>query len=404
MIKNRKILIVTDSFPPNFAPRMGLLSYHLEKMGWDVTIISEDNSEIHYNLPNLPKKVYRYNYQANASKTEYYLKSALNLIYDHKTNSFLNKFYKEIKNEYFDLVLCSTFNEFPLNLAYKISKKLNIPLLCDIRDLAEQFGSKIYDTNGQTHNYIGRYFTNLLRKRRIQRRNYVLKKANAITTISPWHLDFIKRYNKNVYLIYNGFSEKDFIAKEVKSNSFNIVYTGRLLDLNTRNPELLFNAIEELKLEKLRIVWYVDKTSKEIISKELENYPITKSISEINNLVPVSAIPDLLNKSSIILVLTNKSTEDGPKGIMTTKFFEAIGVEKPVLCVRSDEGCLSQVIKETNAGLAATNVEEVKSFITKKYKEWENNGFTRQEIVSREKFSRENQAKQFVEIFNSLIK
>ena len=143
MIKNRKILIVTDSFPPNFAPRMGLLSYHLEKMGWDVTIISEDNSETHYNLPNLPKKVYRYNYQANASKTEYYLKSALNLIYDHKTNSFLNKFYKEIKNEYFDLVLCSTFNEFPLNLAYKISKKLNIPLLCDIRDLAEQFGSKI---------------------------------------------------------------------------------------------------------------------------------------------------------------------------------------------------------------------------------------------------------------------
>lgn len=404
MIKNRKILIVTDSFPPNFAPRMGLLSYHLDKMGWDVTIISEDNSEIHYNLPNLPKKVYRYNYQANASKTEYYLKSALNLIYDHKTNSFLNKFYKEIKNEYFDIVLCSTFNEFPLNLAYKISKKLNIPLLCDIRDLAEQFGSKIYDTNGQTHNYIGRYFTNLLRKRRIQRRNYVLKKANAITTISPWHLDFIKRYNKNVYLIYNGFSEKDFIAKEVKSNSFNIVYTGRLLDLNTRNPELLFNAIEELKLEKLRIVWYVDKTSKEIISKELENYPITKSISEINNLVSVSAIPNLLNESSIILVLTNKSTEDGPKGIMTTKFFEAIGVEKPVLCVRSDEGCLSQVIKETNAGLAATNVEEVKSFITKKYKEWENNGFTRQEIVSREKFSRENQAKQFVEIFNSLIK
>lgn len=404
MIKNRKILIVTDSFPPNFAPRMGLLSYHLEKMGWDVTIISEDNSETHYNLPNLPKKVYRYNYQANASKIEYYLKSALNLIYDHKTNSFLNKFYKEIKNEYFDLVLCSTFNEFPLNLAYKISKKLNIPLLCDIRDLAEQFGSKIYDTNGQTHNYLGRYFTNLLRKRRIQRRNYVLKKANAITTISPWHLDFIKRYNKNVYLIYNGFSEKDFIAKEVKSNSFNIVYTGRLLDLNTRNPELLFNAIEELKLEKLRIVWYVDKTSKEIISKELENYPITKSISEINNLVPVSAIPNLLNESSIILVLTNKSTEDGPKGIMTTKFFEAIGVEKPVLCVRSDEGCLSQVIKETNAGLAATNVEEVKSFITQKYKEWENNGFTRQEIVSREKFSRENQAKQFVEIFNSLIK
>lgn len=400
----KKILIVTDSFPPNFAPRMGLLSYHLEKMGWDVTIISEDNSEIHYNLPNLPKKVYRYNYQANASKTEYYLKSALNLIYDHKTNSFLNKFYKEIKNEYFDLVLCSTFNEFPLNLAYKISRKLNVPLICDIRDLVEQFGDNLYSRNKISNHSFNRFFTNLIRKKRIYIRNKIISKADAITTVSPWHKEYLNQFNTNVHLIYNGYSQEIFYSKDVKSETFDIIYTGRLLDPQAQNPELLFKAIEELKLEKLRIVWYVDKTSREIISKELENYPITKSISEINNLVPVSAIPNLLNASSIILVLTNKSTEDGPKGIMTTKFFEAIGVEKPVLCVRSDEGCLSQVIKETNAGLAATNVEEVKSFITQKYKEWENNGFTRQEIVSREKFSRENQAKQFVEIFNSLIK
>ena len=300
--------------------------------------------------------------------------------------------------------MCSTFNEFPLNLAYKISRKLNVPLICDIRDLVEQFGYNLYSRNKISNHSFNRFFTNLIRKKRIYIRNKIISKADAITTVSPWHKEYLNQFNTNVHLIYNGYSQEIFYSKDVKSETFDIIYTGRLLDPQAQNPELLFNAIEELKLEKLRIVWYVDKTSKEIISKELENYPITKSISEINNLVPVSAIPNLLNESSIILVLTNKSTEDGPKGIMTTKFFEAIGVEKPVLCVRSDEGCLSQVIKETNAGLAATNVEEVKSFITKKYKEWENNGFTRQEIVSREKFSRENQAKQFVEIFNSLIK
>jgi hypothetical protein len=89
---------------------------------------------------------------------------------------------------------------------------------------------------------------------------------------------------------------------------------------------------------------------------------------------------------------------------MTTKFFEAIGVEKPVLCVRSDQGCLAQVIKETNAGIAANSVEEVKSFITLKYKEWQEKGFTRQPILARHQFSRENQAKQFVEIFDTLLK
>ena len=95
----KKILIVTDSFPPNFAPRIGILSCNLEKMGWDVTIISEDSGEEHYNLPNLPKKVFKHNYQHNLSTAQYYVKTALNLFTDHKTKFFWEKFYKEIKNE-----------------------------------------------------------------------------------------------------------------------------------------------------------------------------------------------------------------------------------------------------------------------------------------------------------------
>jgi hypothetical protein len=148
----------------------------------------------------------------------------------------------------------------------------------------------------------------------------------------------------------------------------------------------------------------VDRVSKEIISKGLENYPTAKSISEIHDLVPVSEVPNLLNKSSIILVLTNKSDETGPKGIMTTKFFEAVGVEKPVLCVKSDEGCLAQVINDTNAGLSAKTEEEVIEFITEKYKEWQKNGFTRQNVRNKDYFCRENQANQFIEIFNTLTR
>jgi hypothetical protein len=400
----KKILIVTDSFPPNFAPRIGTLSCNLEKMGWDVTIISEDSGEEHYNLPNLPKKVFKHNYQHNLSTAQYYVKTALNLFTDHKTKFFWKKFYKEIKNEKFDLVLCSTFNEFPLNFSYKISKKLNIPLVCDIRDLVEQFGSKLYSRNQISNNPINKFFTNLIRKKRIYKRNEVLKKADAVTTVSPWHKEYLSQLNKNVHLIYNGYSEEIFFPQEVKSSTFDIIYTGRLLDPQAQNPELLFKAIEQLKLENLRLVWYVDRVSKGIITRELENYPSAKSIYEIHDLVPVSEVSNLLNKSSIILVLTNKSDETGPKGIMTTKFFEAVGVEKPVLCVKSDEGCLAQVINDTNAGLSAKTEEEVIEFITEKYNEWQKNGFTRQNLRNKEYFCRENQANQFIEIFNTLIK
>ena len=399
----KKILIVTDSFPPNFAPRIGTLSCNLEKMGWDVTIISEDSGEEHYNLPNLPKKVFKHNYQHNLSTAQYYVKTALNLFTDHKTKFFWKKFYKEIKNEKFDLVLCSTFNEFPLNFSYKISKKLNIPLVCDIRDLVEQFGSKLYSRNQISNNPINKFFTNLIRKKRIYKRNEVLKKADAVTTVSPWHKEYLSQLNKNVHLIYNGYSAELFSANDIISDTFDIIYTGRLLDTNAQNPELLFKAIEELHLEKLRLVWYVDKNSKAIINDLLKDYPTTRGISQINDLVAASEIPSLLNKSSIVLVLTNKSDENGPKGIMTTKFFEAVGVEKPVLCVPNDEGCLGQVINEVNAGLAANSALEVKNFITEKYNEWQKNGFTRQNVKNKEYFCRENQAKEFVEVFNSVL-
>ena len=48
---------------------------------------------------------------------------------------------------------------------------------------------------------------------------------------------------------------------------------------------------------------------------------------------------------------------------MTTKFFESLAVEKPILCVQSDEAYLAEAIKETHSGLAATRVDEVYDFL-----------------------------------------
>jgi hypothetical protein len=89
---------------------------------------------------------------------------------------------------------------------------------------------------------------------------------------------------------------------------------------------------------------------------------------------------------------------------MGTKFFENIGVEKPVLCVRSDEECLAQVISQTQAGLAATDVEDVKAFVLEKYQEWKQNGYTRQNVTNKEQFTRQRQAEQFEQLFIECIR
>ena len=88
---------------------------------------------------------------------------------------------------------------------------------------------------------------------------------------------------------------------------------------------------------------------------------------------------------------------------MGTKFYEILGVEKPCLCLNSDEECLADAIRDTNAGLAATNVEEVKRFILDKYHEWQQNGYTHQEVINKEQFTRQHEAQQFEKLFLQCI-
>jgi hypothetical protein len=81
-----------------------------------------------------------------------------------------------------------------------------------------------------------------------------------------------------------------------------------------------------------------------------------------------------------------------------------LGCEKPVLCIPSDNGILADTIRMTNAGLASSDLDEIKAFIFEKYQEWQQNGYTRQAVVQKEQFSREKQAQQFEQLFFETLK
>lgn len=163
--------------------------------------------------------------------------------------------------------------------------------------------------------------------------------ADCVTTVSPWHVEVLKQYNPNVKLIYNGFDPELFYPQQIKTSRFIITYTGRLLSLAIRNPELLFAAIARLTEDKViipetfRVVWYTDQESRSIIRQEAEQHGV-QSFMDYHEYVPASDIPLILNKSSVLLSLTNKFDTSGPKGFMTTKFFESLAVENPSYAYR----------------------------------------------------------------------
>ena len=230
----------------------------------------------------------------------------------------------------------------------------------------------------------------------------------VVTSVSPWHQQWLSQYNDNTHLIYNGYDEDTFVPKNVVNEVFQISYLGKLYSIKLRDPRLLFEAlrqlIEEKKIEAktVQVLFHTDPAAIHELQELAETYGI-REVVNIQGYVPRSQILDIMHESSILLVLTTQSTPEGTHGIMGTKFFENIGVEKPILCVRSDEECLAQTITDTHAGLAATQVEEVKAFVMDKYQEWQHKGYTRQAVVNKERFTRQCQAQQFEKLFLACI-
>ncbi len=372
-------------------------------MGWECVVAAETIPDDLFCFPDCQNILMPY---YSGHKALDYMRWLADKIGNRKEHKFQKTILRQISSADFELIFCSTFNAFPLLTAMHISTQWGIPLVADLRDIAEQWGQSSYMKHtlhtGSTR--LNRLLTRSYIHRTILLRNKALKHASAVTTISPWHKQFLQHINPNTHLIYNGYDELTFTPQNIVNNKFLITYTGKIYDFHLRNPQLLFEALSKLiqahPLPDLELHFYCEDAIHTPLLQMAENYGIEHLVN-IHKFIDNKQITDILHRSSICLLLTNLATSDGPHGIMTTKFFEALGVEKPVLCIRSDEECLAQVITETNAGIAASTVKEVQNFILDKYAEWQQNGFTRQPVTRERKklFNRQTQAQQFENLF-----
>lgn len=362
---NKRLLILADSYtPPSFAPRLRYLCNYLVEHGWTIEVHTEKAGAIPFTHPY---PIHEYPFYR--SSLDWAIKAGWALLTDWKDRHFTRLVRHSIEGQTFDAVFCTTFSTFPLGTALAIAKERQIPLYVDIRDLDEQVPGAQYQ---QHRNWWTRPFRKWYKAVNIHRRNKVLKVADCVTTISPWHVDFIRQMNPNVHLIYNGFDPMMFYPKDVPSERFLVSYIGRIYEFQDITP------VEEAirRLNNPEIVFNL-------------HTPNHKPLS-------IEAVPDEIQRSSIMVVLTNPAA----KGMMTTKFYEALGCEKPVLCVPDDHGVLSETIRRTNAGIVADTVEEIQLFILTKYAEWKQNGFTKQQVKQPEKesFSREREAQMLEEL------
>lgn len=401
----KRILIVSDGYTkPMYGPRMVQLCKYLHRRGWDITILTEQIENEPYQVADVRFLAMPY-YCGKGPIRKAFRWTADKLF--HWKDKMLYRFAKQEITNFtdFSIVLCSTFTLFPLQTAYRIAQENRLPLYVDLRDITEQWGFS--DPSAKRlplPKAINEWLIKRLGENIIKQRNHILKHAKAVITISPWHRQLLQQYNPNTHLIYNGFDPETFYPSFEKTDSFVISYVGRIYNLSFRNPRTMLQAVAELCQQSLidkavvKIVFHIESVFCDAVKAMVQEFGI-QDICRVGEFVPPQVVQQILHNSAINVVLVQSETIDGSHGIMTTKFFEALGCEKPILCTPANTGCLADTIRYTNAGIATDSKEEIKQFILEKYHEWQAHGYTHQEVRNKEQFSREYQARQFEELF-----
>lgn len=408
-----RIIIFSDAFlAPAYLPRIRYFCSYFAEKGYQISLITEgvlDKKMFPEDIDLFPI-IYLKNKVGFKAKIEWLYKFLLNLFIDHKGRFFFKKTDFLLREKQFDVVFCTTFFTFPLTVAHKISKKYHLPLHLDLRDILEQ--------SSYSHNVIHHQppiFKNtiitIFNEINIKRRNKVLNSADCVTTVSPWHVQTLSKYNPNTHLIYNGFDESKFLQESLETDKFVISYFGQIYSEQMRNPKNLFMALHNLEdrgllaADTVTIKFFVDKDSKNIVDKIAKECAVENFIEYLDFIEP-EKLSSEMNKSSVLLVLCNIESEIKYYGIMTTKFFEAVGTNRPVLCTPNNNDDLAHMIKEINCGLVSSDVSEIEDYVLNKYQEWERTGGTKAVLDEeiRMNFSRKKGAEILEKLFYDSIK
>lgn len=376
---------------PAYTPRLRSLCEHIVAEGHTIDVVVEKIADLpfEHNYPIDEVRLY------SGSKVDWALKNVWSLLTDWKNRAMSAYVERTYGQQHYDAVFCTSFHTFPLRAAVEFGEKHGIPVTLDLRDIVEQAPKNqqnyLRHSGGLLNLFVG-----LFTKVNLRRRNRCLQRANQVISVSPWHVETLKQYNPKTMLVYNGYDAKQYQWEEVKTEDFVLSYTGKFFGAPLQDPTLLFEALQELKEEiPYRVVVHSNPTGEELLRNWAKQYDVEDRF-EISGYIPTDEAISLYHHSAILLIFSNTASDETVHGMMTTKFFEAMGVEKPVLCVRSDEEVLKAAIQKSNAGLAATNKEEVIAFIRNKYAEWKENGYTRQPVIGKEQYSRQSESQQML--------
>lgn len=267
-------------------------------------------------------------------------------------NPFLKRVGRRvIRREKPDLILSSSPPHSLQLGAGKLARMFNLPWIADLRDpWSEAFWEK--DLNRIVPaNRLNRAFE-----------KKVLKKAQAVITVSPGLVNMFEKIASNRYqVIHNGFMEMN--APALPSTRFTILYIGTLSKF--QDPEPLLVALQNLpatfqKKIHLRFIGRVFESHRERIEQ------ITQIYSTFESYKPYKSMMNDARTAALLLKIQAQSGY--PDKSIGAKMYDYLAMRKPILVVGGKGGVIDDMVSGTGSGVvfAREDITGILNFLKEK--------------------------------------
>lgn len=390
-----KILLISYYFPPYNsvgAIRPGRFARFLHERGHDVTVISGPQpfpkgidleipvNQVHYpqahSLAGSIQKFIRSIDQASSTghrsvdgngNLKDWLKRQVRywLFWPDAQRGWVKTAFKTgcalMREQRFDLIYCSAPSFSGLRVAHKLHQRFSVPWIAEYRDL-------------WTDNH---YFSSPFPKAVIEKywERSILTDTSAIVTVSQPLADIMRKHDKPVWVIKNGFDPQEFACLPDKpkdaEHGLNIVFTGNVYKQNN-DLDCLCQGIKQFIVAGGDAKLSVAGRNIAPLIKAAQRTGIANHVDCKYLLERQQALR--LQKSADVLVLFLWG--GGNQGIAGTKLYEYSGAKNPILAIGSKENDQAAIIGEAGLGDVAENPEQVARCLKAWQREKEKNGQT----------------------------
>ncbi len=350
MSSSTKLLVVAYLSPPSGgvgAVRITKFIKYLKQIGWNITLITIKDEYYH-----------QFNYEwldeikgVNIIRTEIRQKKLVGIneqgIYWY--DSLKQTLKAELSIHQYDISLWTGGPFMHLCLAPWFKNKFGLKYILDLRDP--------WALNPYKRKTKLAFIRNLLFK---YNENRVVRHAESILNVteeaSLLYSNYYKKIPKEKFItIPNGFDPQDFEELEQnKKNYFDIVYTGSFRHF--RDPSAFFKAFKllidkkKLTASDIKFTW-VGEVEEHIV-KKIEENEVESYVRYIGFVPYNNAIQEVCNSNLCLIISGEHAFEP------TTKIFDYLAMNKPILAVVKTEGFISRTLKDIKNAYVVDNTME----------------------------------------------